>query len=217
MTKADVVLVLSMNKQTSILLVRHGQSTWNKVHRWQGQADPPLTDEGRNQARVAAKSVGSVDAIVSSPLQRSLETALIISEIVGIGPVNTIEDLQERDSGDWSGKTRDEIYSQWADWEETGYRPNGWEPDDEFLERIYRGFAQIEKEFAGGTVLLVSHSGVIITLERDLGAPQGRISNLAGQLLTVSGDVVTCKERISLIPDDISTGGESKDNKPEPL
>ena len=50
---------------TRILLVRHGESTWNADGRWQGQADPPLSDLGRSQAAEAAAKVGTVDAIVT--------------------------------------------------------------------------------------------------------------------------------------------------------
>src|SRR3546814_7398309 len=70
-----------------VLLVRHGQSEWNATGRWQGQADPPLTDLGRAQAHHAARSLGVVDAIVASDLQRAADTALIISGALGVGPV----------------------------------------------------------------------------------------------------------------------------------
>ena len=56
---------------TRVLLVRHGQSEWNADGRWQGQADPALTDLGRHQALHASRSLGSVDAIVASDLQRA--------------------------------------------------------------------------------------------------------------------------------------------------
>ena len=63
------------NLATRILLVRHGQSEWNLSGRWQGQADPPLTELGRMQAREAAQNVGSIDVIWSSDLQRAAATA----------------------------------------------------------------------------------------------------------------------------------------------
>ncbi len=49
-----------------LLIVRHGQSEWNALGRWQGQADPPLTDLGANQAKMATKKLGLFDSIVSS-------------------------------------------------------------------------------------------------------------------------------------------------------
>ena len=88
---------------TRVLLVRHGQSEWNADGRWQGQADPPLTDLGRHQALHAARNLGVVDAIVASDLQRASETALIIAGELGVGPLVLEPDLRERDAGEWSG------------------------------------------------------------------------------------------------------------------
>src|SRR5262245_20577361 len=59
---------------TRILLVRHGQSEWNAAGRWQGQQDPPLTELGRRQARAAAETIGAIEAVFASDLQRALET-----------------------------------------------------------------------------------------------------------------------------------------------
>src|ERR1700704_2099238 len=92
-----------------VLLVRHGQSEWNALGKWQGQADPPLSDLGRAQARSAAHSLGSLDAIYASDLQRAMETAAIIANALGIGPVVVDPDLRERNAGEWSGLTRAEI------------------------------------------------------------------------------------------------------------
>ena len=98
---------------TRVLLIRHGQSEWNADGRWQGQADPPLTDLGRHQALHAARNLGTVDAIVASDLQRASETALIIAEALGVGPVVLEPGLRERDAGEWSGLTRAEIERDW--------------------------------------------------------------------------------------------------------
>ena len=98
---------------TRVLLIRHGQSEWNADGRWQGQADPPLTDLGRHQALHAARNLGTVDAIVASDLQRASETALIIADALGVGPVVLEPGLRERDAGEWSGLTRAEIERDW--------------------------------------------------------------------------------------------------------
>ena len=100
---------------TRLLLVRHGQSEWNALGKWQGQANPPLTDIGREQARQAGSVLGQFDAIFSSDLQRASETAVIISEILGIGPVVTDSDLQERCAVPWHGLTREENAEIWND------------------------------------------------------------------------------------------------------
>ena len=63
---------------TEVLVLRHGQSEWNALGRWQGQENPPLTDLGREQAVEAAQAVGTVDAVFASPLDRAARTAGII-------------------------------------------------------------------------------------------------------------------------------------------
>ncbi len=98
---------------TRLLVVRHGQSEWNAIGRWQGRADPPLTDEGRRQAADAAKVLGTFDAVVASPLVRAVETAAVLADHLGIGPVLVDPDLMERDAGEWQGLTRTQIESGW--------------------------------------------------------------------------------------------------------
>ena len=96
-----------------ILLVRHGESEWNSVGRWQGQADSPLSDLGRQQAKVASRALGQLDLVVCSDLQRAQVTAEIIASELGVGPVVIDAGLRERDAGEWSGLTRTEIHEQW--------------------------------------------------------------------------------------------------------
>jgi len=92
--------------ETKMLFIRHGQSTWNEAGRWQGRADPPLSEFGEQQAHTAAKVIGQVDAIISSPLERALGTAAIIGTHIGVGPIQILDDLMERDSGEWLGARR---------------------------------------------------------------------------------------------------------------
>ena len=114
--------------EARLLVVRHGQSEWNAVGRWQGRADPPLTMEGRRQAAAAARALGTFDGVVSSPLQRAAETAAIIAEHLGIGPVLTDPDLMERDAGEWQGLTRGQIEMEWPGYLEEGKRPRPTNP-----------------------------------------------------------------------------------------
>jgi broad specificity phosphatase PhoE len=184
---------------TDALLVRHGQSEWNACGRWQGQADPPLTDVGRLQARHAAKSLGTVDAVVSSDLQRAAETAAIIAGELGVGPVVIDPDLRERDAGAWSGLTRAEIDEQFPGYlqphpdegEPTSWaprRPPGWEADDALLERAVAALRRVHDLVPDGTVLVVTHGGLIYTVEESLGAPFARIANLEGRWTTIADD-----------------------------
>ena len=106
-----------------VLVIRHGQSEWNALRRWQGQADPPLTDLGLHQAAHAAQHVGAVDAIVASDLERSRITAEIVAEAIGVGPVEIDPGFKERDAGEWQGLTPDEIDEAWPGYREDGRRP----------------------------------------------------------------------------------------------
>lgn len=194
---------------TELLVIRHGQSTWNEEKRWQGQADPPLSDFGRHQAWIASQAVGQVDVVVSSPQLRAAETAAIISEQIGVGPVQLVDGLRERGAGEWSGLTRTEIDTRWPGWVDSDRRPDGWEPDDVLIPRVMQAIEKVAAEFAGATALVVCHGGVIISLEQELGVNDGRIPNLHGRLVHQVGEQLVGGDRLQLIPDDLRTGGES--------
>lgn len=199
---------------TRVLLVRHGQSEWNALGRWQGQADPCLSDLGRTQARHAARSLGAVDAIVASDLQRAAETAAILSAELGIGPVLTDPDLRERHAGEWQGLTRAEIHQGWPGFLDPpdgpndptnaeGWaprRPPGWEPDDSVLARTTAALVRIHEAVDGGDALVVTHAGLIYAVEGSLGEPFERIGNLAGRWVEVGpGGPEALGDRVVLV------------------
>lgn len=193
-----------------LLLVRHGQSEWNADGRWQGQADPPLSELGRLQARAAGATIGAVDAIVASPLERAHHTAMAISESVGVGPVLVLDDLMERHAGEWQGLTRAQIDAQYPgyleDRGEQRRRPPGWEDDDVLLERVLRAIATILTELDGADdVVAVTHGGVIYALERHLGADFQRIPNLGARFVTVdaSGRMALGERLLLVDPDEV--------------
>jgi broad specificity phosphatase PhoE len=188
---------------TRLLLVRHGQSTWNADGRWQGQADPPLSSLGRLQAFHAAKAVGAVDVIVASDLERARDTALVISEAIGVGPVVVDPDLRERSAGEWSGLTRDEIEAAWPGYLDARKRPPGWEPDESVLERLHRALARIDEDYRGADVLVVTHGGVIYALEGHHDEEWLRIANLEAREVHIRDDGTTALgERIVLVDAD---------------
>jgi broad specificity phosphatase PhoE len=168
---------------TQLLLVRHGQSEWNADGRWQGQENPPLTDLGREQARRAARAVGAVDGIHASPLQRAAETASILAEELGVGPVATSAGLMERHAGAWQGLTRREIEEDFPGFLAEGRRPPGWEDDTAVRARVFEALDRIATEHPFGTVLAVAHAGVVFSVEEALGAPWERLANLGGRWL----------------------------------
>jgi broad specificity phosphatase PhoE len=185
-----------------MLLVRHGQSEWNADGRWQGRADPPLTDLGRLQAFHAAARVGAVDVICASPLARALDTSRIISEQLGVGPVVVEPDLVERDAGEWQGLTRAEIDAAWPGYLEADRRPPGYEDHDHLVARARGALDRIAVEYGGADVLVVTHGGLIGALERDAGLPWERLPNLAGRWLTHQGDQIALGDRLVLVDHD---------------
>ena len=187
---------------TRLLLTRHGQSEWNATGRWQGKADPALTDFGRQQAFHAAQRVGSVDVIVASPLIRAFETAQIISSQIGVGPIVVDADLMERDAGEWQGLTRAEIEQQWPGHLGHDKWPPGYELHDQLLVRTHAALDRIHAEFEGADVLVVSHGGVIGTLEVECGHEWQRMPNLGGRVFIHHGERLEIGERIVLVDDD---------------
>ena len=186
---------------TRLLVVRHGQSEWNATGRWQGRADPPLTDEGRRQSKVAGGALGTFDAVVASPLLRAAETATIIAERLGIGPVLTDPDLVERDAGEWQGLTRSQIQEGWPGFLDDGRRPPGYEPGDAMLARVLSALERISERMGDGDVLVVSHGGVVYALEETCGEPWKRLPNLGARWFELSGGDLSAGPRVDLVPD----------------
>ena len=166
-----------------ILLIRHGQSEWNASGRWQGQQDPPLTDVGRTDARRAAAGLGTFDAVMSSPLVRAVETAAALAEGIGVGPVLTDDRWMERHAGSWEGLTRPEIEEGWPGYLAEGMRPDDWEADDLLIARAQGALADLWAQMTEAQVAIVTHSGLIMAVERHLGEPSGRLPNLGGRWL----------------------------------
>jgi broad specificity phosphatase PhoE len=177
-----------------LLLLRHGQSTWNADGRWQGQADPPLSPLGEEQARDAARRLGAgqFDRVVSSDLRRARTTAEILAGAVGL-PVEVDPDLREIDVGDWQGLTRAEIRAQapgaLADWSEgrSESTPRG-ELRSDLTDRARRALLRAAAASSPGErVLIVSHGALIRNLDRALGLQPEGIGNLAGRWYEVDG------------------------------
>ena len=188
-----------MTKTTRLLLTRHGQSEWNAQGRWQGQADPPLSVLGRRQAEVAAPAVGPVDAVVSSTLKRAYHTASIMTVSLSARTIEREPLLVERDAGEWSGLTRDQIQARWPGYLGTERRPPGYEPDELLLERALSGIQNIVERHRGKTVLVVTHGGVVYTLEAHLGESWRRMSNLSARWLVIEEDRIGLGDRVSLL------------------
>ncbi|MGK2869394.1 MAG: bifunctional RNase H/acid phosphatase [Mycobacterium sp.] len=158
---------------TRLLLLRHGQTELSVDRRYSGRGNPSLTELGRSQAEAAAKYLGprgGVDAVLSSPLQRAQETATAAAKELGLDVV-TDDDLIETDFGQWEGLTFSEaaqrdpdLHGSWL--RDTSVTPPGGESFDAVAQRIRRARNRIVEEYAGSTVLVVSHVTPIKTMLR---------------------------------------------------
>lgn len=156
---------------TRMVLLRHGQTALSVDKRYSGRGNPELTELGVAQAAAAAERVallGGIDAILSSPLSRAQDTAAAASRRIGV-PVTRMEDLTETDFGAWEGLTfaevnqRDkELHNSWM--ADTSISPPGGESFDEVRERVRIARDRILREYAGKTVVVVSHVTPIKTL-----------------------------------------------------
>jgi broad specificity phosphatase PhoE len=165
---------------TRILVLRHGQSEWNALGKWQGQADPPLTDAGREQAYRAAALLGQFDLIATSDLQRAHETASIISHSLGIGPVIVDQRLRETHVGEWEGLTHDDIERDYPGYLSAHKRPPSFESEESLITRFIAAITDIALQCPDGEALCVAHAGVIRVMRRALGVADPRIPNLGG-------------------------------------
>jgi probable phosphoglycerate mutase len=194
-----------------LLLVRHGESTWNARGRWQGWADPPLTDLGRAQAEAAAPAAAPVDAVVSSDLQRARITAELMAGVLEVGAVHVEADLRERDVGDFTGLTRAEIEERWPGVLSRGNAsiardPRFGETVEALATRVNSTLARLAATFAGQRVLVVTHGGVVRNLERSFGVEPDPLPNLGGVELVVDPETGAMEggERVLLLsPEDV--------------
>jgi len=162
-----------------MILVRHGQSTWNREHRIQGQLDPPLSGEGRRQAELLGRRLAGrrLAGFYASDLKRAFETAQAIESLVDLKPDPTAG-LREIYLGEWEGLRTDEIAQRfpeaWARWTE---KPDwdlvpGGEGAARFESRVNASLDEILGRHAQGDILLVTHGGVIqVALHRVIGRP----------------------------------------------
>lgn len=164
---------------SKLILLRHGQSEWNAVGRWQGHGDPSLTELGRTQAREAAAQLASagIERIVTSDLARASETAEIVGALLGLIP-ELDAFWRERDIGSWTGLTREDIEARWPI-EYTHFRshdeharPGGGESNAMLRARAQEALAALRARYAGVRALVVTHRGIARML-----APETPLAN----------------------------------------
>ncbi len=164
-------------KNARLILVRHGETDWNKAGRFQGQIDIPLNENGRRQAAAARDFLKDIpiDRAWSSTLSRPTETAQIILEAHPDVPLTQIDGLVEIGHGVWEGKLESEIREDWSElldtWKrapETVQMPEG-ETIQDVWARSVRSWGEIAAELKPEeTVLVVAHDAVNKTILCDL-------------------------------------------------
>lgn len=163
-------------KGPRLLLVRHGETNWNRDGRFQGQIDIPLNENGHKQAAQAGEFLKAVeiDAAVTSSMLRPKETAEgILTHHAGVG-LETTEDLWEISHGEWEGKLESEIeagypglLAEWQSKPEAVQMPGGENLGDVF-RRAEKGWGDIvaayskagEESGTPKTVLVVAHDAI---------------------------------------------------------
>jgi len=153
----------------TVVLLRHGETEWNRAGRTQGWAPIPLADRGREQARAARGHVADrydVDRIVASDLVRARETADIMGEAVD-APVVHDRAWRERDFGALQGLLGEDLFDRFPEFalSEHGRAaaervPESGESLVEMSDRVTDAWADLTAR-EEGTVLLVAHGGTI--------------------------------------------------------
>lgn len=169
-----------------LILVRHGETAWNKGGRFQGQSMVGLNETGILQARRTAGALLHMKptALYSSPLPRAMMTANEIGEELTL-EVAPLEGIREVDLGDLEGITGEEMKSRYAEFYATWRRdpsrasfPGG-ESMLQLQERAWRAIGELETAHPQGVVVVVSHNFAIRTIVcRFLGLPLSRFHRL---------------------------------------
>lgn len=170
-----------------LIIVRHGESEWNRIGRYQGQCDAPLSDLGYRQAEALAERLRNepFDIIFTSPLQRASRTAEAIARYHPGVPVEPEPALLEIDHGDWQGLLVDEVVDRYAagldEWRRHPTRsqmPNG-ESFSNVLKRVLDFKERLLETYAMRTVVASTHDVVVKILVADaLGMNMDRINRI---------------------------------------
>ena len=148
---------------THLVLVRHGQTDWNRTRRIQGASDIPLNDVGRRQARDAAATLadGGWAAVYTSPLSRAAETASIVAAGLGLPEPVVVPGLAERGYGLAEGLTGDEVRERFR-----GAPVPGRESVQSVLARALEELDGLAERHPDDGIVVVTHGGVIGALIR---------------------------------------------------
>lgn len=186
-----------------MIIVRHGESEWNRIHRYQGQIDTKLSDVGVRQAAALAERLRDeqINFIYTSPLQRAAQTAAAIAKYHPDVPLQQETALLEIGHGEWEGKFIEEITAKYAaglhEWRihPTRSQMPGGESFSNVLKRTLDFKERICAAHPNETVVVSTHDVVIKVLVADvLGMDMDRInciwiSNASISMIEYGGDL----------------------------
>lgn len=181
-----------------VMVIRPGETSWNRIGRWQGHVAVPLTELGHKQAERLAtfiKIVG-LDAIYSSDLKRAIQTAEILAEAINVKPIYDRR-LRERAMGEWQGLDLQSIQAWYPEEYERlqqdpkGYQVPGGESLRQVTTRVMSAFTDIVAR-GGETVGLISHTTalrlLLDALVPDVDPYTMRFHNMSVTTLVNEGD-----------------------------
>jgi broad specificity phosphatase PhoE len=188
--------MMTPRRPLAVFLARHGETEWNRVGRWQGRTDIPLSHVGRAQARDLGERLrgrGIVE-IHTSDLSRARETADIVAGILGIVHVGVDPRLRERGFGCFEGLTREECAARHPEaWErylaDRRVTPPDAEPQTDVVSRVVAALtAAAEAADRTGPLLVISHGGAIRSfIHATTGSPPPPLANAALFIATHDG------------------------------
>jgi broad specificity phosphatase PhoE len=154
--------------RTRLIFVRHAEAVGNKIRRFHGWTDSPITEKGHLQAQRAAERLKDmpIDVIYSSSLLRTRQTVGYIAAAKGMDVI-TSEDLREINGGDWEDLTWAELEQRWPEeyntWENDPHKhrmPNG-ESMADFQQRLINEIIHIIRQHEGKNICIVTHGTAI--------------------------------------------------------
>lgn len=169
---------------TELIVVRHGESNFNRERRWQGQSqDAILTDLGWRQAECCADALTRTPAaaLFSSDLSRSMQTAVAIARATGL-PIYPETRLREIDAGSWTNRMSDEVRAHEPErvqaWDKAPFTtcPTGGETLAQAQLRILEFVSERSPEYAGQSIIIATHGAILQTLmAHAMGIPLDRL------------------------------------------
>jgi broad specificity phosphatase PhoE len=157
-----------MTDRTRIVLVRHGQTAWNREVRFRGRADLPLDDFGLKQAEATGRYLAArwpADVVYASPMERAMQTAAAIADVHGL-TAQPFDGLLDIDFGEWQGQSPDEVEKRYPEllraWFETPHTVHvpGGESLDDVRDRVVSGLDRVIQRHPDETVAMVGHTVV---------------------------------------------------------